>query len=306
MSLTLSPTTYSGRLASDFIVKAMIENEAVSGGHVYVQDGIRKSFTIPRLSLSNIVQDRAETPTSHGSIVIDGATLSPMDYMVYLEFNPRDFEAHWFAEDLDPELLDRRLPATVESALIQEIIRQHASYLGRALFSGSLGGTPPYDKFDGFIAKAEADTHTLQVANPVALTTSNLVAKLEEVFQLIPEALRYDPDMKLFVSYATADLYRKVQQAQSSKGIDMTEGGVLRFNGKTMVPMFGMPNDCVLAAKGMASPESNLWLGMNSRADENYVKLMPVANNSELWFVKMLMKADTQIGFANEVVLYKA
>ena len=39
--------------------------------------------------------------------------------MLYTEFNPRDFEAHWLAEQLSPTLLARELPVTAENYMMQ-------------------------------------------------------------------------------------------------------------------------------------------------------------------------------------------
>ena len=51
--------------------------------------------------------------------------------------------------------------------------------------------------------------------------------------------------------------------------------------------------------------ESNLWVGTNSIADEG-LQLARLQANSEKFFIKMLVKADVQIGWGAEVVLYKA
>jgi len=306
MPLTLSPTAYAGTAAAGFVVKAMLENEPVAGGHLYVQDGIKHSYTIPRLTIEDLIQDPTETPSDGATAVVDGTTLTPQDYLIYLEFSPRLFEHHWFAEGMPAALLDARLPATVESALVQEVLRQHASYLGKAVFQGDTAGVAPYDKFDGLIAKAAAASDTITVTGQGAITASNIVEVLESCYAAIPDALRPDPNFKLFVSHTTADLYRQAQQAQATKGVDFTAGAVMRYAGKQLVALSGMPDDTVFGAKATADASSNLWLGINSRADENYVRVMPLANNSDRWFLKMLMKADVQIAFPEETLLYQA
>ena len=64
-----------------------------------------------------------------------------------------------------------------------------------------------------------------------------------------------------------------------------------------------LPDNFYFVAKGLPTPESNLWVGMNS-TDDAKLELRPVQNNSELWFIKMLMKVDVQIGWNSETVLY--
>ena len=104
---TISDTTYAGEAAGQFIVRAITGNDTVQGGHVYVKDGIKKKFTIPRwdADYEDLIQDRMATPISKGEQVIDSRTLTPADYMIYMEFNPRDFEDHWYAQQLNPTLI---------------------------------------------------------------------------------------------------------------------------------------------------------------------------------------------------------
>jgi hypothetical protein len=109
--------------------------------------------------------------------------------------------------------------------------------------------------------------------------------------------------MKYFVSYATYDLYAQSQINQTYKGVDTTQDGVRMFKGRVMVPIADFPDNTYFIAKGMATMESNLWIGLNSIADEG-LQLQRLQANSELFFIKMLMKADVQIGWNEETVYY--
>jgi hypothetical protein len=285
MPLVISDTTYAGEAASNFIVKAAIGNEIVQGGHVYVKDGIKKSYTIPRLTVGSVIQDRVATPTtSTGTITVDGRTLTPEDYMVYTEFNPRDFEDHWAAVQLNPTLIDRRLPVTAESVIIQEVMKSHNQWLGGAIMQGSKALSTNLKYFDGLITRAVADSAVPKVASPVTLTAANIEAKLEASLATVPAAVLYDPKLKVFVSYKTAQLWEQAQRAAGFKGIDNTMAGLMRFAGRQMVYLFGMPDDCIFWAKGSADLTSNLWVGMNSQ-DDATVQIARLQANSELYFV---------------------
>lgn len=308
MSLVINDVSHSGTVASQFIVPAITGADTVQGGHVYVKDNIKKKFTIPRYELGNIIQDRVPTPTSSvGTQTVDGKVLDPQDYMIYFEFNPRDFEDHWYSEQLRQELIDRRLPVTVENVVLQETLKTHIAYFDRAIWQGSIsGGTAPYNKFDGIITKAIADATVLDVGTPTTLTNSNINTEFQKGHALIPNSLKFDPMLKYFVSYKTADLWREFQQNQANKGVDVTSAGIMQINGKRIVPIAGFPDDKYIIAKGSADMSSNLWVGINSNSDETNIRMDFVAKNSELMFVKVLMKADTQIGFGKELVLYSA
>jgi hypothetical protein len=306
----INDTTYAGEAASSFIVKAITSNETVQGGHVYVKDGIKKKFTIPRwdADFEDFVQDRAATPSSKGLMTVDGQALNPADYMIYTEFNPRDYEAHWFATQLNPTLIDRALPPTVESVVLQEVLKRHDRYLNKALWNSDTTTSSIYKYYDGFIKKAQtaAALSTGDIMPKVTgttLTESNIQAELLKGYKLIPAALRYDASMKYFCSYNTYDLYAQSQINQQYKGVDTTQDGVRKFKGREVVPINDLPDNFYFIAKGKATPESNMWVGMNS-VDDAKLELRPLQANSELWFIKMNMKVDVQFGWNAEAVLY--
>ncbi|QKG56997.1 hypothetical protein GKZ68_10385 [Hymenobacter sp. BRD128] len=303
-TLVIQDTTYAGEAAAQFAVKAVVGNEIVQGGHVYVRDGIKKALTIPRMVVGNVIQDRKPTPdTSLGTMTVDGRTLVPADYTIYAEFNPRDFEQHWYATQLNPTLIDRRLPVTIESVIIQEVLKRHNEYLGLAILQGNTSLTTNLKYFNGLITRAKADVLVPKVASPVALTTVNIGDALQSTLNSISRAVLYNPGLKFFVSYKTAQIWEQYQRNTLYKGVDMTAAGIMRFAGRTIVPLNGMPDDTIFLAIGSADSNSNLWVGMNS-TDDNTLQLQRLQNNSELYFVKMLMKVDTNYGFSEETALY--
>lgn len=302
---SIQDTSYAGEVASQFIVKALTGADTVSGGHVYVKDGIKKKFTIPRFSADyeDFIQDRAATPTSKGNMLVDGVDLQPADYMIYTEFNPRDFEDHWYATQLNPTLIDRALPATVESVVVQEVLKRHAKYFNKALWNSDTATTGIYKYFDGFLKKLKSDAKTNKVAGATVLTAVNIQAEFLKGYKMIPDALRYDAGMKIFVSYATFDLYGDSQINQTYKGVDITMMTKDTFKGLKVVKIADFPDNTYVIGKGMANMESNLWVGLNSNADAG-LQLQRLQNNSELYYIKMLMKADVEIGWKEEAVYY--
>lgn len=303
----IQDTTYAGEAASQFIVKAITGADTIKGGNVYVKDGIKKKFTIPRWNADyqDFIQDRQATPQSKGTMTVSGQVLSPADYMIYTEFNPRDYEDHWFATQLNDTLIDRSLPYSVESVVVQEVLKRHTKYFNQAIWNSSTTFASPsiFRYFDGFLQKAQSASDTIAVPSPITLTATNIQGELLRGYQLIPAALRYDPDMKFYVSYNTYDLYAQSQINQTYKGVDTTLDGVPMFKGRKVEKIADFPDNVYFIAKGRPGMDSNLWVGLNSIADEG-LQLQRLQNNSELFFIKMLMKADVQIGWNSETVLY--
>jgi hypothetical protein len=197
------------------------------------------------------------------------------------------------------------LPVSVESTVVQEVLKRHTKWFNKILWNGqeSLAAPSIYRYFDGFIKNAMGDADVIDVPTPATLSASNIVAELEEGYALIPEALKYDPEMKIFVSYATYDFYMNAQINQTYKGNDFTSMGVPAYKGLPLVKIADFPNNVYMIAKGKRGMDSNLWVGLNSVEDAS-LQLQRVQANSELFFIKMLCKADVQIGWGAEVVLY--
>jgi hypothetical protein len=306
----INDTTYAGEAAAGFILKAVTGNDTVQGGHIYIQDGIKKKYTIPRFSADyeDFIQDRAATPVSKGDMVVDGAVLEPQDYMIYTEFNPRDYEAHWFATMMEPKLIDARLPVSIESVVAQEVLKRHDRFLNKLIWNGDTTLTTIYKYINGLKKKALAantgSDQTNIVSSPTTLSTSNIFAELARGTAMIPVALRRDPNMKIFMNQNTAEIYYTTQKNQTNKGVDITQRGIATFDGYRIVEITDLPDNFFMIAKGTASRDSNLWLGLNSTDDETTLKISPLAANSELWFLKLNMKVDVQFGWYSETVVY--
>lgn len=304
----ISDTTYAGEAASQFIVKAITGADTVAGGHVYVKDGIKKKFTIPRwdADYEDFIQDREATPTSKGEMDVTGQSITPADYMIYTEFNPRDFEDHWYATQLNPTLIDRALPYSVESVVIQEVLKRHAKYFNKAIWNNdsTLASPSIYRYYDGFILKAKNASDTNKVTG-TTLSATNVQAEFQKCYDKIPAALRYDPEMKFFCSYGTFDFYATSQINQQYKGIDTTKEGADTFKGRKVVKIADFPDNTIIVAKGKPDMSSNMWVGLNS-VDDQGLKLAQLQANSEKYFIKMLMKADVNFGWTSEVVYYGA
>lgn len=322
-ALNIQDTTWSGPAASYMITRAVVGADTIEKGVIYVEDGIRKKKTIPRIEVSNFMQRRSATPTSQGTVAVDGRVLEPQDLMLYYEFNPRDFETHFYAEQLQPKLLGRELPVTAENFMVMQTMKrlneffENAIHRGRKEYDtqgaavdptskGDVAGAAAYFYFDGIIKKALDAGDAIPVPTPVALTYSNIRDKFQAALNLVPKALLYrygKAGLKFIVSYADQLKYEQALRQDLYKNQDTTESGINRYSGYDVVPVAGLPENTFYVCIAKPDIDSNLWLGINSTED-NQLQLMRLQNNSEMFFVKGLFKMDTQIGFADQLVIY--
>jgi len=319
---SIQDTTYSGTHTQQFITLATLELDTVNKNCVYVEDGIKKQKTIMRLDVTGIIQRRQPTPTSQGTVTVDGKVINPQDMMVYYEFNPRDYEVHWLAEDLNALLLDRQLPPTAASYMIMQTFKrlneQHEQMIwqGRQMYDPLGSAIDPTTKgqsaaaaawfyFDGLIYKMLNDSSVVQVSG-VALTVSNIKTQLDACYAAVPKQLlfKYGKNgLKFHCSYYSKQLYEEYQIEQPFKNTDTTEKGIDRYKGYDVIPLAGVPDNTIIVTISRPGMDSRLWLGLNSTEDESQLKVSPLQANSEMWFVKGLMKMDTQTGWGQEIVI---
>ena len=322
-ALNIQDTTWSGNAASYMITRAVVGADTIEKGAIYVEDGIRKKKTIPRIEVANMFQRRQATPTSQGSVTVDGAVLEPQDLSLYYEFNPRDFESHFYAEQLQPKLLGRELPVTAENFMMMQTLKRANEFFENSIWrsrkdydslgsavdpttKGETADASSYFYFDGLVKKALDNASTIQVASPVALTTSNIRDKFTLAINSVPKALlfRYGKGgLKFLISYADKLKYEEALRTDTYKNIDSTETAIEKYRGYDLVACAGIPENTFFLCIAKPDIDSNLWLGINS-VEDNQLQLMRLQNNSELFFVKGLFKMDTQIGFADQLVVY--
>jgi hypothetical protein len=321
MALTISDQSYSGTYASYFWLPATFGMDTVSKGAVHVQDGIKKQHTIGRMDFSNPLQPRAATPTSSGTFTVSGRTLVPEDLMVYTEFNPRDYEQHFLAEQLSRTLLARELPVTAENYMMQIALNRSLEqvetgiWMGSKAYQGAYGvGDAKFQLqfFNGFMQKFVNDSSILRPGSEVTLTSSNVATAMDALLTqmatnkkaLLSSAGRYNR-MKFLVSINTEQLYHTyLTTNQTYKGVNTTDRGINLYKGYEVVPLAGFPDNTIVFCEATNDMNSNLYLGMNSTEDETTLQLQRLQNNSELFFFKGLMKFDVQYGYSDQIAMW--
>lgn len=330
-ALVIQDQSYSGKVASFMLTRAVVGAQTVQQGAVHVEDGIKKAYTIPRIDVSGFMQRRAATPVSKGTYTVDGKVLNPQDSMLYMEFNPRDYETHWYAEQLSPTLLARELPQTAGTFMLMITMKrlneffEYHTWRGRVQYApdgaavdpttkGALAGDAQYYYYDGLIKRLLDDATTLLVSSPATLVSGtatggqeNILDAFNRAYKMVPVALvgKYGIDgLKFIIGIPTQQIYEEALTTYTTfKNNDTTERSVNRYKGYEVVPCAGVPNDTIVVCVANPSNDSALWIGMNSVNDEQ-LQVARTQANSEMFFIKGLFKVDTQCGFPDQVVLY--
>lgn len=307
MAITIN-TAYPGEVLNKLLVKATTGNELVAGGHIRLEPNVQDKFYIPRLKTGSMLQKRKEQPEdadSKGDFEVTEKILQPKELMAFTTFNPRSFEKFWRPYQPTGELVFRELPPQVQSQLLEELAKVVDFELGYHFIQG-VEGVGAAQFFNGIVTRIAADADVLPVANQVALTSANIISKLADVRAQIPKAIRKAKNLKYFMSIDNADMYDDALTAQPNKGANYTDKNAERYKGVQIVALADWPDDVIVAAVASMDLNSNFWAAVDYVNDFDAVKIDKLTNAGEKYFFKMLMKADTNIAFGEEVVLYDA
>ena len=304
---------FNGSVIDQIFLLLVTQNQTVDGGHVHIENNIFKQRSIPRATSDNLIQDRAATPTSQGSIVYDERVLAPEDIMVYVEFNPNDFRDVWEPFQPQGDFVFSRLSPEVQRAVVElalEGVGGVDPYMGSAIWQGDIaGGAPPFDKFDGFLKKAADDADVIDEVLAGPVDDGNIVANIELVYNAAPVAVRTRESFKIFLSEGNKEHYWNALMSKASSDAnpfhDVAQSGPLTYKGKRVVSLVGLTDDNIVATHSSPGRDSNLYLGLAGPGanNEEVVKIERLQANSELWFIKVLWGADTQIKWGQELVL---
>lgn len=308
MAITIT-SAYAGEVLEQLLVRATTGNELVAGGHIRVQPNVTKKFSIPRLKAGKMLQKRIEQPVESndkGGFTIDEKYLEPKDVMAFTTFNPRSFEAIWRPFQPSGNLVFAELPESVQSQLLAELGKVVDFELGFHFVQGK-SGNGATDFFDGILTRIAADTDTVKIAvDVVPITEANVMDKLKAVRARIPKHIRRHADLKLFMSQEDFDMYEDVLTNKPSKGADYSSMNPERFKGLPIVVLADWPKDVIVAAVASTGLDSNFWAGVGYADDAEVIQIDKLTNAGEKYFFKMLMKADTNIVFGEDIVLYDA
>lgn len=119
----------------------------------------------------------------------------------------------------------------------------------------------------------------------------------------IPKAMRSNPDLRIIMSVDDFDKYDDELTERESKNASETEVNRKRYKGITIETVAAWPDGVIVATLCSPDADGNFFAAVNLQNDESVIQIDKVSNASELYFFKLLMKADTNIAFGEEFIV---
>lgn len=299
--IVIQGTNYAGEVLEALLTRAATGNELVEKGLIHVVPEVAKKFSIPRLRTGKMLQKRKEMPTdsdSKGDFTYDERELVPVDFMAFTTFNPRTFEQIWRPFQPKGNLVFAELPAEGQNALLRELAKSVKFELGYHFINGVYGEDDDH-LFNGVVTRMLADKDVVTVSTE----ETTMIKKLKALKDKIPSVLRSNPGLRILMSIADFDQYDEELTQQPNKGANYTDMNVERYKGIRIVPLSNWPDGLIVATVCGMDYDTNLWAGVNLVDDMDVIQIDKLTNAGEKYFFKMLMKADTNIAWGEDVIL---
>lgn len=344
-TITFASNTYAGEVLEDLLAYAVESNDTFEEGLIHIKPGIQKKFTLPHVSLGSIIQDNKPTPSSteggtgannKNTYTFSERYLEPQDFMVYLEFNPRDYEEFWRPFQPDGELIFRELDPKVQATMLRLLISKKDEYINDCIWCSRKGGPDdagiesdsesnvklggdtsagPMKYFDGFLVRVitnvnsedpnEQATGKVIIAGDTAMTTGDQVEKaLQAMYRACPKNIRKSKKLRFVMDWDSWDLYDEYLSSKTYKYTDNTEVNKLKYKGIPIVPISGVPQNTIALGRFTNGADSCLWMGVDYASDQEAIKVDKLQNNSEMYFFQMRMKCDVNIVLPSEIVVW--
>lgn len=333
---------YNGEVLEDLLTYTAQGNDTYREGLIHIKSGIQHKYTLPAIKLGDIIQDNVPTPQSnHGAKGPDGENeyrfteryLIPQDFMVYLEFNPRDYEKYWKFAQPDGNLVFRELDPKIQATMLRLLMDKKNEYIGNAIWTSVRGGegaagiANPADcikigrgkekYFDGFIKRTidnvnATDAETLAggqviISGNAELADGQAVEQaLYTMWKKCPKQIRKKSGLSFVIGWDAWDAYDQYISDKQVKYSENTEVNRYRFKGKRIIPIVGIPEHTIVLGEFSTGMESNLWMGVDYANDTEVLKIDRLQSNSELFFFQMRMKMDVNIVRPAEIVVHTA
>lgn len=333
-------SNYTGEVLEDLLTLTAQDNETYKEGLIHVKSGIQKKYSLPSVSLRKIIQDHKATPTSsEGEYTFAERYLEPEDFMVYLEFNPRDFEQYYRPFQPKGNLVFRELDPKVQATMIRLLMERKVEYIDHAIWCsatatekakvsdssntnkgnteiGSDDAAGPMKYFNGAIMRMLMNANAIEdsedkksgqinVAGSGTFENGQAVEKeLYAMWKATAPKVRKKAGMVILMDYKSWDAYNQYLSDKTAKYNDNRTENEHRFQGKRIIPMVALPDDTIIMGCFTTGLDSNLWMGIDYANDEEVLQVEKLQANSEMYFFKMLIKMDVNIVRPSEITAH--
>lgn len=296
MANTLS-TTYAGKEAAGYIRAAFLSNDSLNAvtfkENIEYKQVVRK--LVDAITFANATCDF--TPT--GTIALTERILTLEKFQLQRVVCKDDYLNDWESKSEQ----DGYLHTSLTDAIIANMMAGIAAENERVMWQGVNATAGEYAGFETLLS---ADGTVNAVASPVAITESNVIAKIKLLVAACPIKVRRATEKPIIcVSSDVAEAYRNAILALGT-GYYLYQGEEVKmtWNGQyEIIECPGMSSSTMVMWQ-----KSNAWFGTNLKDQWNTVAVLDMFDKDLSNNVRFGCSffAGVQYGFGNEIAYYNA
>jgi len=311
---TITATSYAGEFAGQYIAAALLSANTLDKKLVTIMPNVKYKEVIQKVATSGIVQDASCEFVTSGSVTLTEAVITPKELQVNLSLCKQNFVASWQALQLGYSAFDE-IPKTFNDYLISYVGAQVASATETSIWQGTTATNGEFGGFQNLLsasiaaggAGAVLPALTGSVADSGSVTSANVINKIGNVYNTIPNAVFGKDDLVIYVSTNVAKAYQTALGGNANQSGFNTQMNVgekpFNYQGIEIVMCPGLANNKIIGAQ-----KSNLFFATGLLSDYNEVRVLDMANidGSQNYRIVMRYTAGTQIGIGSDIVYYGA
>ena len=300
-------TTYAGEFAGKYISAALLSGNTISNGLIEVKPNIKYKEVLKKIAIDGIVANSSCDFSDTSTVTLTERILEPKSLQVNLELCLTPFRSDWEAISMGYSAHDN-LPKTFSDYFIGMLSAKVAEKTEQDIWNGTAGA----GSFDGFVTllAADASLPSAQEITATTVTSSNVIAELEKVADVIPNVLYGNDDLYIYVSRNIFKAYKSALGGFAANGLGANgvnaqgqhqDIDIQYFNGFKVVVANGLNDNQMVAAES-----SNLFFGTGLLSDQNECRVLDMADLDGSQNVRFVMRytAGVQYGEVSQVVLY--
>jgi len=314
MSFTVSGLVdYVKENDSDILQAAILGADTLKNGGISIQAGIKNAEKL--LLLDQTAPFQANTGcgfNASGSTTFTNVTLTVANLKVEQVWCPQDIEKKFIGQKLIGSDHDS-LP--FEAVIMKAMTDSIAGQLEQVIWQGDT--TDAFNvnlkRFDGLLKAIDAGS-PISAPTTAAVTKSNVIGIMDDVYELIPAALNNNPAKKMR-AFTGWDNFKKLVLALRDENNFHFDAGNAQATGKLVMPGTGLEvmavNGLNNIAGGSASYDdriictypSNLYYGTDMANEEEDARVWYSMDDDNIKS-SIKWKSGTAVAYSNEVVEY--
>jgi len=192
-------------------------------------------------------------------------------------------------------------PAQFRNYLTSELSAKMSADFEVVTWQGdSATSSYPMGLCDGLLKQFGADATVVDVAATASITSTNVIGEMNRVYDALPEAVKFSPDMKIFVSSNVLGAYKQAVANASSEAY-YTKDAQPTFLGIELILAQGLPSNRMVAAE-----LNNLFLISDLLADFQDIRILPMLDTTGDDTIRIVgrLKYAVSYAYGAEIVMY--